>query len=71
MNCRGRKSPENNGNGAQARRATQGRKFCVALRAYATRSTLSVGLRRRQFLCRPPGYGNEQNVKLQNSREWL
>jgi hypothetical protein len=67
MNCRGRKSPENNGNGAQARRATQGRKFCVALRAYAVRSNLSVGLRRRQFLFRPPGYGNEQKVKLPNA----
>jgi hypothetical protein len=62
MNCRGRKSPENNGKGAQARRATQGRKFCVALRADAARSTLSVGLRRRQFLCHPPGYGSEQKV---------
>jgi hypothetical protein len=71
MNCRGRKSPENNGNGAQARRATQGRKFCVALRAYAARFTVSVGLRRRQFLCRPPGYRSKQNVQRQNSRVGL
>jgi hypothetical protein len=44
---------------AKARRATQVLKFCVALRAYGARFKLPVGLRRRQFMCRPPGYLSE------------
>jgi hypothetical protein len=38
-------SPEGDTNG----------ELCVALRAYEAQTNLSVGLRRRQFLCRPPG----------------
>ena len=68
MNCRGRQSPENGRNESEAPRATQFIGFCTAAPGYGLRFVFTVGLRRRQFLYRPPGYSNDAEAQLQNWR---